>query len=224
VTAAQVHTLSTQAGPVELSWSVEGGDELLLADSQRISRGVVETWRRPGELEVTLTIAHIDPPLSDQWLPLDGCVGAVWTFQALRPHGPIDIEGRYLALDADLGGSDCGELLTAVTFEQGGRTLSIGTHDNDALARRALDLPHAFGPALPPEWAPDLPEPWEGGSEYGSTVVGAGVRLRLPRLPAGGRADLHVAVAWGATRDDAATWYAVDTEPTRILTEARRRT
>ena len=48
---------------------------------------MVDTWVRPGELEVTVLVAHIDPPLSDHWLPLDGYVAAVWSLTALRPSG-----------------------------------------------------------------------------------------------------------------------------------------
>ena len=132
----------------------------------------------------------------------------------------MTIDGRWTERDADrFGGADCGEMLTAVTFDRDGCTLSIGTHDDDALARRILGR-NAWGPPLPPEWATDLPEPWEGTTEFGSTVVEGGVHLSLPGLPAGGRADLHVAVG-SATRDDAATWYAVDTEPARISAQAR---
>jgi len=47
--------------------------------------------------------------------------------------------------------------------------------------------------------------------------------IRLPPMPPQGRADIHVAIAWGADRDDDAPWLAVDGHsPTRILTTALR--
>ena len=113
-----------------------------------------------------------------------------------------------------------------MTFDRRGLTLSIGTHDEEALADRILDPRRSWGPALPREWAADLPRPWEGTTEFGSSVLEGGVRVRGAAWSARRRtaADLHVAVGWGPQRDDAATWYAVDTEPTRILAEARRPT
>ena len=145
----QRRTVPTPLGPVELTWSVDGADDLEHVEKQRLPGAFLDRWVRPGELEVQLVVAHIDPPLTDYWLPLDGYVGAVWSFTAFRAAGPFTIDGSCTAPDAAaMGGSDCGQKLTAVTLDHDGFTLSIGTHDVEALAGRILDPRHAWGPAL----------------------------------------------------------------------------
>lgn len=197
----------------------------MLTGTRRLPTGVVETWRCSDQLEVTFVVAHIDPPLSGHWLPLDGYVGAVWRLHARRPCGVLTLDARLTAADAPAySGHDCGDQLEAVTYERDELVLSVGTQDDDALGRRASASEYASGPPLPAEWAKDLPALWSssGPGEFGVVAHGPGLSWRLPPLTAGAQADIHVAVGWGPNRDDAAPWYAVDTEPSRILARALR--
>jgi hypothetical protein len=219
------HLLTTPAGPVELTCSVDGHEALTLTGTRALPRGVVETWGCADRLEVTLVVAHIDPPLSEDWPPLDGYVGAVWSMRARRPCGALTLGARLTAADAPArSGYDGSDQLAAVTHRRDGLVLSVGTHDDDALGRRASRSEHSWGPPLPAEWTTDLPALWSvaGRGGFGVAAEGAGLSWHLPALPAGAQADIHVAVGWGPDRDDAATWYAVDTEPGRVLTEALR--
>jgi hypothetical protein len=219
------HVLTTPAGPLELTCSIDGPQALVLTASRPLPTGVVETWSISDQFEVTFVVAHIDAPLSDHWLPLDGYVGAVWSLRARRPCGVLTLGARLTAADApDHAGYNGGDQLAAITYEREELVLSVGTHDDDALGRRASGSEYAWGSPLPAEWANDLPALWStaGRREFGVVASGPGLSWRLPPLPAGAQADIHVAVGWGPNRDDAATWSAVDTEPSRILTEALR--
>jgi hypothetical protein len=110
-----------------------------------------------------------------------------------------------------------------VTYETDDYALSIGTQDDEALHARTSARPGPWRePRLPAEWAPALAVPWSG--ELGAREDGTGLTVRLPPLPAGQQADVHVAIAWGpkSAPDDVSTWFAVDTDPAWISTTAAR--
>jgi hypothetical protein len=176
-------------------------------------------WCWPDTVQLRLTAAPIAPPLDDHFEPLDGYWGVVWTIQAQAELESVTISAVLAALPDDaVGGGDTGELLAAVTYETADLTLSIGGHDEDALHRRAShDAPRWGGP-LPRRWAPRLWPLWQ--TPFGVDLHHQhGLVCRLPGLLPGERVELHVAIAWGPRRDDAATWYAVDTTPERILSQ-----
>ncbi|RZS45217.1 hypothetical protein EV193_1011104 [Herbihabitans rhizosphaerae] len=167
---------------------------------------------------IELRVAEVDPALGDHLEPIAACWGAVWRITASARTPELRLSATLTALpDGVRGGADTGERLAAVTYENADTRLSIGTHDEEAIrARCGTDLPASWADAFPEH------EPWnsEFGVDCGRTTPG--LTWRLPPLAAGESCVIHAAVAWGPARDDAATWIAVDTDPTRLLGQTRR--
>jgi hypothetical protein len=184
------------------------------------TEGWVARWCWPETAQLRLAAARIVPPLDAHFEPLDGYWGVVWSVQALGALESVTISAILAALPEDAaGGGDTGELLATVTYETADMTLSIGGHDEEALLARAShhDAPQWGGP-LPSRWATQLLPLWE--APFGVDLHHQHVLVyRLPGLHPGERVDLHIAIAWGRRRDDAATWYAVDTTPEGILSQ-----
>ncbi|MBD8058006.1 hypothetical protein IC607_03380 [Cellulomonas sp. JH27-2] len=216
--AALEHTVATPLGEITLACDVE--DVRFPAPVRRPLRtGSAQTWSVSGVVDVTLVVAHVDSRLADYGEPLDDFVGAVWMVVAHAPVGPTTITSRLAGKGR--GGIESDEGLCAVTYERGGVALAIGTHDDDVLARRVRDQPRVD--ALPRQWGQLLTPDSGPPTDFGTGFDGATLVIRLPPMPPQGRADIHVAVAWGPDRDDDAPWLAVDGHsPTSILTAALR--
>lgn len=210
----------TPFGPVVLHCGL--GDRVAgLPDevAQPNGQGWTAGWCWPETAQLRLTAAPIAPPLDDHFELLDGYWGVVWSIQALDALESVTVSAVLAALPDDaVGGADSGELLAAVTYETADLTLSIGGHDEEALHGRASHDAPCWGGPLPRRWAPQLWPLWQ--TPFGVDLHHQhGLVCRLPGLDPGERVDLHVSIAWGARRDDAATWYAVDTTPERILSQ-----
>jgi len=95
-------------------------------------------------------------------------------------------------------------------------TLTVGTHDDDALLARAGSdhEPRCGGPPLPRAWAPELSPP--GPLAVTASESPAGLVYRLPVFRPGDSADLHAAIGWAPPADDVAVRLAVDTSPAYI--------
>lgn len=216
------HVLDTPAGPVELVCRVDDL-EPSLHSVQRFGAGVRETWVSPGRLEVVFLRTELGPPRHrEDRPPLDGYVGIVWTLSAAVECGPLTFSAHLTdPAVRESSAPNNGEHLSAVTYETDDFALSIGTQDDEALRSRTADRPGPWGQLrLPPEWSHPLADPWNG--EHGAREHGTGVTVRLPPLPAGRQADVHVAIAWAyrSDPDDTSTWFAVDTDPGWILSAA----
>lgn len=210
--------ISTPVGDLELTWFVEGL-EPALTRTRGGEGDLSEQWSSPGRLEVSIVQTNVRAPSAAGRSPVDGFLAVVWTLDALDRCGPIHIGAHFADPTARQHlNPDTGEVLEAVTYGADGYALSIGTQDDEALqARVGSDTGGHSGPPLPTAWAPLLANPWRG--EFGARADALGVGVHLPPLAAGEHADVHIAIAWGPDHD-VATWLAVDTNPTEILTAA----
>lgn len=210
----------TPFGPVVLACAL-GGREVGVPDevTDRVAGGWVARCRT-DVADVRVMAAPVAPPLTDHFGPLDGYWGVVWSIDATIGIGSVSVSAVLRDFPPGVsGGGDCGELLAAVTYENLDTVLSIGTHDEEALdARAGVEAGRWVGP-LPSRWRGLL---WPQRQSRFAVDVGRrhGVECQLPGLEPGEHVDLHVAIAWGPRRDDAATWYAVDTTPEQILSSS----
>jgi hypothetical protein len=227
------HSIPTPLGDVLLTCEVDGF-ETWTASARPLPRGTERHWVGVDRVDVGLVVVDLDPPSA-----VDRCVGVVWTVRtADRPSGALTFTASKSIAPDEVGGPDVGQALAAVSYSARGVALTVGTDDDQALAERA-GVPVPTSPPgraarpwppvespLPARWRDDLPHPWEDTPpevrRFGAQARDDGLTVRLPPVPADHRADVHVAVAWGPDRDDAAPWYAVLTSAERILTSARR--
>ncbi len=236
-------TIDTPLGRVGLACGIAGWEN---ADSAAVSEVLSPAYRCTswsGPVGSTLQLIVVDLPLPeviddgtgrvigvvdpaggvlgvDEFEPITGNVGVVWRLVAKGPTPPWSLSVRHRGSE---GGTDCGEDLQAVTFDCTEFRMTIGTHDDEALANRADPVPAPWlrCAPLPPRWRDRIGDSGQQG-EFGATSCAEGIDVRLPGLLAGESAMIHFAIAWGPKGSDqnAAARFAVDTTPDRILAAA----
>jgi len=218
-------TIRAPLGVVRLALSV--GDLLITgatpAESWRLGgEGRLITWHC-DDLDVSLLIARpvFSPPLDT---PVDECWGVLWRVRAKALIEPLiftavwDEGHRYREC-----GPNGGQFLHAWIWGDGETDVTIGTQDEELLARRVRS-----GDSLPPEWESyfcsvhnltDAQQDVFFRHPVHEQLMSKGIACPLPGLQSGQEIQIQFAVAWSATDEQSAlaTSLAVEASPAKIL-------
>jgi hypothetical protein len=219
--------ISTPLGPVFLECSFEGWPEGSEQTGSEQTRGtVVRNWVIEDRADIRLIVARISAEQDPDHEPVTDTIGVVWTLRAHVETPPFILGALRSAIAEDEEvGWKTDERFVSTLHETADWTLSIGSQDEEALARRVR--PTGGRDA---EGVDSLPSAWsaafsiEIGSlteEFAVDMGTRGLRARLPPLPAGSTVNLHFAVCWSRPRfGDSDTTWATDTGPEIILRQA----
>ncbi|WP_327682425.1 hypothetical protein [Kitasatospora sp. NBC_00458] len=186
--------------------------------------GLLYRWER-ADADLELLLCPLRTPASEVSLAVDNGWGAVWGLDARTALDRVRLTASFQAVPADVySGYAGGQSLAAVELSDPGTVLHLGGSDEEEICARARS-----GSGVPRAWAARLDEVYARGRRpaWGVEYLDEhqGLRWTLPPLAAGDHVRLHAAVGWRTPRpddpeDDESTWWAVLTDPERILAAA----
>lgn len=217
------NSISTPLGIVRLGATVDGAEMDNTSPTQTYglpAGGCVICWHRPEfDLELLFSRPIFLRPLQKQ---VTECYAGMWRLQA---HAPVDSciftavwEDGYIWKE---GGPHSGEWLYAKSYDDVQTQVSIGTDDEDALARRSH-----YRDGIPTEWEPYFRSTpnhfdWFSLQPIHYEIRDAGLAIPLPPLGAGKLCQIHFIVAWAPYEEQGgATSDAVDRSAAEILAGA----
>jgi hypothetical protein len=212
-------TVATPLGVVE-SFATIDGIRLIGANATAIRElsagGVAAAWELP-QCRVEVILCRPVMPVDVREPEVGGYWAWLWRVQADQHIANLRFVGMLVPNSSAIdGGADSGENLDAQTWDDGITTLTLGTEDDRALARRAsgdewMPKRYLYTKRYDPAWGLLLIE-----------YFPFSLHVNIGAVDAGDQVQVQFVVAWARYDEESiATWDAAEAHPRWILYRAQ---